>query len=177
MPLGPAATHHAREERAAPKIAAAVPPLSSHPRPVPAQPAAIAPRDVALTQQPRLPAGSAVALERLEHLTRRFSAAFPVKAELPAPAADVARRDDARAEPAEHRSEPGRVPVAAPPAPSAVAPGPARVEIGSIEVFVTQRPSPGPVAASVAPARVVVAAPPVSDRLSRPVRPYGFGQR
>ncbi|MHA7291343.1 hypothetical protein ACX80V_17105 [Arthrobacter sp. MDT3-24] len=127
------------------------------------------------TWVPTFPAGTEVSLKRLEHLARRFPAALPVVSERPATEAQPTARDEAPA-PREARTEPTPVVLARPAPIAAHAPEPARVEIGSIEVFVTQPPVLAPVAASVPPARVVAAPAARPERLSRPAQPYGFGQ-
>jgi hypothetical protein len=66
-------------------------------------------------------------------------------------------------------------PPSSAPAPISRAPEHPRVEIGSIEIFVTQPPAPAQVPASVVRARAV-AAPAPAGRLSRPAHPFGFGQ-
>ncbi|GAA1954660.1 hypothetical protein [Microbacterium deminutum] len=143
----------------------------SHPAPTPV-------REIARPASLRLPPGTEAALERLEHLTRRFAAA-----NLPAPE-ESDRRSDASPEEVVRETDAGRdltplVRLEPVPTPEHAPPVPPRerVEIGSIEVFVTQpaSPAPAPVAASVPPARP--ATPPAPPgRLSRPAQTYGFGQ-
>ncbi|TDN90902.1 hypothetical protein [Microbacterium sp. BK668] len=157
---------------------AAGPPASPEPSRPAARPAAEFPAPPRAAA-PRLPAGTEVALERLEHLARRFSAALPAETERPAPV--VERTHDA--EPPAPRPVPPPLtaigiaePVAEPVAAAPREPEPARVEIGSIEVFVTQPAAPAPAAASVAPSPLAPAAPGRPERLSRPAQPFGFGQ-
>ena len=139
------------------------------------RPVALPPLETPRPASIPLPPGTEAALERLEHLARRFSAAH-------APA-EAKSESDTRADVAPPtESEPSRTEtrvVSLEPAPAFAPPRAAeperqRVEIGSIEVFVTRPPSPAPPAPSVLPARVL-AAPPTS-RLSRPANAYGFGQ-
>lgn len=169
-PPAPAAVESAPKRRAQPvKVARAVEPLRQAPPPA-STPAVAAPPT-------RLPATTKAALDRLEHLARRLSAALPVEVTRPGP--------ERRPEPEPERRPVAReiVPTPTPLVPTPVAPVPLsrvsereRVEIGSIEVFVTQPRAPAPVPASVTPTRTVVAAPAAAARLSRPLHPFGFGQ-
>lgn len=127
------------------------------------------------TRAPIFPAGTDVVLERLEHLARRFPTALPVVSERAATETQPTARDEAPAQ-LEARTEPTPVVLARPAPIAAHVPEPVRVEIGSIEVFVTQPPVLAPVAASVPPARVIAAPAARPERLSRPAQPYGFGQ-
>lgn len=142
---------------------------------VPAPPAEVESHEIVMAPSAGPPVGSEAALERLERLVRRFSSALPADTLPPAPSAR--REEEPYSPPGRDRraeAHPVAIPVAAPAPPRRGEPP--RVEIGSIEVFVTQPPSSASVAASAPPARVPPATPAASERLSRLLHPYGFGQ-
>ena len=126
--------------------------------------------------QPQLPAGTQAALERLEHLARRYSSVLPAEMAHPAPEGEAQAGRPATRERTEPPREPRPVVVAAPRTPGDEPPRAPRVEIGSIEIFVAQPAGPGPMAAPLPPVREAFAAPSALGRLSRPLHPYGFGQ-
>lgn len=133
--------------------------------------------------QAALPAATNAAISRLEHLARRFSMALPVEVSRPQPEGQAEPEPKRRSAAREEAAPPTPLvpkPVApiVPNKPAAPirAPESARLEIGSIEVFVTQPPAPAPVSTSVIPAHSVVAAPRPAGRLSRRSNPFGFGQ-
>jgi hypothetical protein len=143
--------------------------------PVPPPIAQVRLRDGVAPTPRLLPAGSEVAFERLERLARRFAATVPVEAARTAPTPAPVPHPES---PVEH---PARVVPAEPitlapvPSPGSRETEPARVQIGAIEVFVTQPPAPQPVAPPV-PQRIAVPSPGPAERLSRPPHPYGVGQ-
>jgi hypothetical protein len=129
--------------------------------------------DVAPT--PRLPAGSEVAFERLERLARRFAATVPVEAAHTAPTPAPVPHPESPVEPPARAVPAEPITLAPVPSPGSRETEPARVQIGAIEVFVTQPPAPPPVAPPV-PQRIAVPSPGPAERLSRPPHPYGVGQ-
>lgn len=131
------------------------------------------PQGTARTQPTRLPPGTETAVARIEHLSRRFTAALA--ANWSAPVTSPRDADETQSAPRADRAVKARlVALAAPPVVSARPAASPRVEIGSIEVFVTSPPASAPAPASVAPS---MAPTRPLGRLSQPPHPYGFGQR
>jgi hypothetical protein len=168
--------------RATHEVQAPVKPPSVVPRPPAVIRPAVLPADgsrdvgrVTPAAPPRVPAGTEAAFERLERLARRFSApAPPETARAAAPPPRPNRPDARRAGPASPAERPPVAVSPMPPTPPREAES-RRVEIGTIEVFVTQPPPPAPVPASVAASRAA-ASPAPPERLSRPLHPYGIAQ-